>query len=72
MVFFGETDVLLQNSGKCLFGSNEVSLHLETPKLQEVFLSKLTQFSQEKNELDDPASNNDGFLGEISVFHHLT
>jgi hypothetical protein len=48
------------------------SLHLETPKLQEVFLSKLTQFSQEKNELDDPASNNDGFLGEISVFHHLT
>jgi hypothetical protein len=41
VVLFGETNVFLQLSGKCLFGANGVSLHLEKPKLQEVFLSKL-------------------------------
>jgi hypothetical protein len=42
MVFFGETDVFLQLSRKSLVGDNRVYLHFETPKLQEVFLSKLT------------------------------
>jgi hypothetical protein len=64
--------VFLKLNGKCLVGANGVYLHLETPKLQEVFLSKLTQFSQKKIVLDAPASNNEGFPREIGVFHHLT
>jgi hypothetical protein len=72
MVFLGETDVFLQLSRKCLVGAIGVYLHLETSKLQKVFLSKLTQFSQEKNLLDAPASNNEGFPREAQVFHHLT
>jgi hypothetical protein len=40
--------------------------------LQEVFLSKLTYFSQEKKVLDASASKNEGFPREIHVFHHLT
>jgi hypothetical protein len=66
-----EKDVFLQLNGKCLVGANGIYLHLETPKLQEVFLSKLTQFSQEKNVTDAPAWNNEGFPRETHVFHHL-
>ena len=68
---FEETDVFLPLNGKCLAGANGIYLHLETPKLQQVFLSKLTQFSQEKNVLDAPASNNEGLPRETHVFHHL-
>jgi hypothetical protein len=68
---FEETDVFLQLNGKCPVGANGIYLHLETPKFQEGFLSKLTQFSQQKNVLDAPASNNEGFPRETHVFHHL-
>jgi hypothetical protein len=37
VVFFKETDVFLQLNGKCLVGANGIYLHLETPKLQDVF-----------------------------------
>jgi hypothetical protein len=43
-------------------GSKQMYLHFETPKLQEEFLSKLTQFLQVKNVLDSPASNTDFFF----------
>jgi hypothetical protein len=39
-----------------LFGESRAYLHLETPKLQEVFLSK-TKFEQGNNVLDAPASD---------------
>jgi hypothetical protein len=68
---FEETDVFLQLNGKCLVGANGIYPHLETPKFQEVFLSKLAQFSQDKNVLDAPALNNEGFPRETHVFHHL-
>jgi hypothetical protein len=58
---FEGTDVFFQLNGKCLVGANGIYPHLETPKLQEVFLSILAQFSQEKNVLDASALNNEGF-----------
>jgi hypothetical protein len=42
--------------------NTQAYLHFETPKLQEVFLEKLTQFSQGNNALDPPASNTNGCL----------
>jgi hypothetical protein len=36
--------------------------HFEKSTLQEVFLSKITQFSQGNNVLGDSASNIDGFV----------
>jgi hypothetical protein len=33
---------------------------------------KLIQFFQENNVLDAPASNTDGFLQEIHLFHQLS
>jgi hypothetical protein len=63
--------VFVELSRKCLVGANGVYLHLETPKLQEVLLSKLTQFSQVNNVLNASALNNEGFPREIHVFHHL-
>jgi hypothetical protein len=45
--FLGEIRVFLHLSWICLVGANRAYLHLETPKLQEVFLEKLTQFSRE-------------------------
>jgi hypothetical protein len=45
-----------------LFGTKWVFLHLENPDLQEIFLSKLTQFCQGTNMLDGPASNTYVFL----------
>ena len=68
---FEETDVFLQLNGKCLVLANGIYLHVETPKLQQVFLSKPTQFSQEKKVLDAPASNDEGFPRETYVIHHL-
>jgi hypothetical protein len=44
---FGEIHVFLQLSWVDLFGANRAYLHLETPKLEEVFLSKLALLSQE-------------------------
>jgi hypothetical protein len=61
VVLFKETDVFLQLNGKCLVGANGIYLHLETPKLQDVFFSEQTEFSQEKHVLHSPASNNEGF-----------
>jgi hypothetical protein len=40
MVFFGEIHGLLKISCIYLFGTKRAYVHLETPKLQEVFLSK--------------------------------
>jgi hypothetical protein len=37
VLFFKETDVYLQLNGKSLVGANGIYLHLETPKLQDVF-----------------------------------
>jgi hypothetical protein len=71
LLFVGETDVIPQISWKGLFGANEGYVHLETPKMHEVFLSKLTQFSQKKNVLHAPASNTEGFPQKIQVFHQL-
>jgi hypothetical protein len=45
-LFFWEIHVFLQLSWIYLFGVNRVYLHLEIPKLEEVFLSKTTLFSQ--------------------------
>jgi hypothetical protein len=42
--------------------NNRGYLHLENPSLQEVFLSKVIQFSQGYNGVDASASNTDGFL----------
>jgi hypothetical protein len=42
--------------------------HLENLDWQAVFLRKLTQFSQGNNELDNPASNIDGFLLKDTCF----
>jgi hypothetical protein len=41
---------------------NSTYLHLETPKLQEVFLSKTNSSFAGNNVLDASASNTDGFL----------
>jgi hypothetical protein len=40
MVSFGEIHIFLQFSCSGLFGGNKTKFWLETPKLQEVFLSK--------------------------------
>jgi hypothetical protein len=54
--------VFLQLTWIGLFGANTACVLLETPKLQEVFLEKLPQFSLGKNELDAATSNTDRFL----------
>jgi hypothetical protein len=41
MVFFGEVHEFLQVSRIDLFVENRSYLHLETPRLQEIFLSKI-------------------------------
>jgi hypothetical protein len=41
---------------------SELFYTLKNDDLQEVFLSKITQFSQGNNELGDPASKMDGFV----------
>jgi hypothetical protein len=40
MVFFGKVHVLLQLTRTGVFGAKRAYIHLETPKLQEIFLSK--------------------------------
>jgi hypothetical protein len=62
MDFFAEILVFHLLRSIDLFGTNRAYLHLETPSLQEVFLSKLRQLSQRNNVLDVPASNTDGVL----------
>jgi hypothetical protein len=62
MGFLGEIHVVIQLSLIGLFGRKLSSLQPEIPKLQEVLLSKVIQFSQEENVLDAPASKKDGFL----------
>jgi hypothetical protein len=64
--------VFFQLTQICLFGAHKVCLHLETPNLQEIILSKLTQFSQGNNELGAPASNTHDFLQEILMSLQLT
>jgi hypothetical protein len=72
MVYFGEIHVFLQLNRIDLFGTKRANLHLEKPKLQGVFLSNQTQFSQGNNVLDAPTSNIDGFLWRgtcVSITH---
>jgi hypothetical protein len=59
--FLGEIRLFCQLSWICLFWTKKACLHLKKPKLQEVFLPKLTQFSQGNNVLVTPASKKDGF-----------
>jgi hypothetical protein len=59
VVFFAEIHVFLQLSWIGRFRSTRAYLHLETPKLQKVFLSK--PFSQGNNVLDLVAYTIDGF-----------
>jgi hypothetical protein len=61
-VFLQEIYVFLQFRWTGLSGANRSYVHLETPKLQEVFLEKLTQFSQGNNVLNPPSSNKNGCL----------
>jgi hypothetical protein len=46
--FFGEIHVLHQFNCIGLFGANRACLHLETPKLKEVYLSKINSILKEK------------------------
>jgi hypothetical protein len=64
---FGRFHLFLQRTWKGLFGGNSLSPPV-TPKLQEVFLEKLTQFPQGNNVLDSHDSYNDGLCGEIHVY----
>jgi hypothetical protein len=61
----------LNSAQKGLFAANGTFLHHENSDFQDVFLSKLTQFSQGINVLDAPISNTDGFLWKICVFPKL-
>jgi hypothetical protein len=69
LVFFWEIHVFHQLSWTGLVESNRVYQHFETPKLQEVFLSKLTQVSQGNNVLNAPASNKGGSLWRDSFVY---
>jgi hypothetical protein len=71
MVFFGEMPVFLQLSWIGLFTAKRDKLHLETPKLQEVFLSKTNTFLIGKQCARCSCSNTDSFSREIHVFLHL-
>jgi hypothetical protein len=62
MVLCGEIHVFREFRWIGLFGSKTAYLHLETPKLKEVFHLKLTEFSQGNNVLASLASNMNGFL----------
>jgi hypothetical protein len=66
-----ERYVFLQHDLIGVFGGKRLYLHIETPKLQKVFLSKLTEFSQGNNVLNAAASNIDGLFGETHVFLQL-
>jgi hypothetical protein len=48
-----------------LFGGKKLYLHLETPNLQKVFLSKVVKFSEQNNVLGASASNMNALLGDI-------
>jgi hypothetical protein len=52
----------LLNSIDSAYLEKREDVHLETPNLQEGFLTKTTHLSQGNNELEAPASNIDGFL----------
>jgi hypothetical protein len=60
MVYFRETHVLLQLTGRGTSGANRTYLHLENYDLQEVFIQSLTQFSQGYKVLEAPP-NTDAF-----------
>jgi hypothetical protein len=64
MTNFGEIHGFLHVSRIGLFGKNRSYLHLETYRLQEIFLSKTNQCSQGHNVLDTPPSNTYGFFSE--------
>jgi hypothetical protein len=72
VVFFWAIYVFLQLNWIGFFGANRAYLHLETPKFQEVFLSKLIQFSQGNNVIDAPASNADSCLWRDTCFLELS
>jgi hypothetical protein len=56
------------NSAERAYFKQRAYHHLENPKMQEVLLQKLTQFSQGNNVLEDAASNIDGFLWRDTSF----
>jgi hypothetical protein len=62
MVFFQKIHMFLQLSCRALFGIKTAYLHIEKPKLQDIFLSKLTQFTQGNNVLEAAAYDTNGFL----------
>ena len=62
IVFFREIHVFLQLNDIGLLETNRAYLHLEKAKLQEVYVPKLTHFSQGNYVLDPPACNTDGLL----------
>jgi hypothetical protein len=54
------------------FWANRAYLHLGTPKEQEVFFGKLTQFTMGNNALDILTLTNVVFFREVHVFLHLS
>jgi hypothetical protein len=68
MVFFRKIHVFLQLSWISLVGAHRSYPHLETSKLLEVFLSKLTQFFRGNKVLDKILLKVMVFFGEIHVF----
>jgi hypothetical protein len=72
MHFFREIHVSLQLSRIGIFRLSTGYIHLEIPKLQEVFLSKTNTIFIGTHVLDAAASNIDCFLGKIHVFLQLS
>jgi hypothetical protein len=70
--FFWELHVFLQLRWIGLFGTNRDYFHLEKPTLQEVFFSKLTQFSQRNNMIDTLVLTQIVFILDIHVFLQLS
>ena len=72
VVLLGEVHMFLELSWIGLFGANIAYVHLETPQLQEVFLSKSNTILTGIQCAVAPASNMNGFLSEIHVFLQLS
>jgi hypothetical protein len=62
IVFFREIHVFLQLNSIGLLETNRAYLHREKAKLQEVYVAKLTHFSQGNHVLDTAAYNTVGLL----------
>jgi hypothetical protein len=69
---FSEISVFLQQGWIGLFGGKILYIHLESPKLQKVFLWKVIEFSQGNNVLAAASSKIDGYLESFMCFLNLT